>query len=115
VRSIEQALRQAQLTPEDIDLVVSGLGGIVPFDTAEISAVTQVLGESVPVAAPKRLFGETLGAAASLSLACAVQWMQRPMALPLVRGESSSKAPRVTLITELGFYGNAGAVVLSRT
>jgi hypothetical protein len=37
------------------------------------------------------------------------------MALPLVRGESSSKAPRITLITELGFYGNAGAVVLSRT
>lgn len=115
VRSIEQALRQAQLAPEEVDLVVSGLGGIVPFDTAEISAITQVLGESVPVAAPKRLFGETLGAAASLSLACAVQWMQGPMALPLVRGESSSKAPRVTLITELGFYGNAGAVVLSRT
>jgi 3-oxoacyl-[acyl-carrier-protein] synthase II len=115
VRSITQALAQAGLQAQDVDLVVAGLGGIAPFDAAEVGAITQVLGETVRVAAPKRLFGETLGAAASLSLASAVEWMQKPMSMPLVRGEVSACTPNVVLITELGYYGNAGAAVLSRS
>ncbi len=110
-RAIAQALEDAATDARDVDLVLAGMGGFSAYDEIELSGITRVLGPDVAVAAPKRLLGETFGAAAALSMAAALAWIGEEMPVPLVRGRLAGR-PRRVLVTELGFYGNASAVLL---
>jgi 3-oxoacyl-(acyl-carrier-protein) synthase len=110
-RAAAQALDDASASPEDVDLVLTGMGGFSAYDDLELTAISRVLGSDVAVAAPKRLLGETFGAASSLSMAAALAWIHEEMPVPLVRGKLARR-PRRVLVTELGFYGNASAVLL---
>lgn len=111
-RAIRQALADAAVEARDIDVVASGVSGLVPFDEAELAAVTEVLGP-VPVAAPKKLLGETLGAGGALNVATALAWFDGATPSAMVRGEAPAKVEHV-LVTALGYYGNASAVVVRK-
>ncbi|HEX7666930.1 MAG TPA: beta-ketoacyl synthase N-terminal-like domain-containing protein [Polyangiaceae bacterium] len=112
-RAIASAIEEAKIAPSDIDVVVSGMAGYPQFDDAELQAIADTIGTSVPVVAPKALVGETLGAGGALAMAAALGWMENGKPGPVVRGEAPSKVDTV-LVTSMGFYGNASAVVMRR-
>ena len=64
-RAVRLALDDAEVDPEDLDLVVLAANGSVRGDRAEARGVSQILGPraaDIPVAAPKAQLGEALGA-----------------------------------------------------
>ena len=112
-RAITGALEDAKMQPRDVDLVASGLSGLKPFDTAELGAIRRVLGDGVPIATPKALLGETLGAGGAMALACVIGWMQGiPVAPTLMLNAANTARVRCAVVTTMGYYGNASAVVV---
>jgi 3-oxoacyl-(acyl-carrier-protein) synthase len=113
-RSIESALVDARISARDVDLVVSCVDGVVQYDKTETEALARVFGDRVGIVAPKVLFGETLGASGAFGMAAGVAYLNGVPAAPLrLRGEMPD-APKCVLVTAVGFYGNASAVVLRR-
>jgi 3-oxoacyl-(acyl-carrier-protein) synthase len=110
-RAIEMALRDAQLSPEDIDLVASAQSGIARFDAAEQAGITEALGRGVPIVTPKAIFGETFGAGGAMAIACALAWFEGVPVAPLLRG-GLGRRPRTVMVTAVGYYGNASALIL---
>ncbi len=107
--AIELALEDAGISVNDIDLVVSGLGAHQKADIVELEAIDALL-PNAPLAAPKRYFGETFGAAGTFAIASALAWRDGVPAAAMLRGATSQ--PRMLLITSLGLYGNATACVI---
>lgn len=111
-RAIRQALEDASIDAKDVDVVASSAAGITLFDDEELGAIHDVLGD-VPVAAPKLLYGETLGAGGTLGVAMGLAWFDGATPSPLIRGGAPARVDHV-LVTAVGYYGNASAVVLRR-
>jgi 3-oxoacyl-[acyl-carrier-protein] synthase II len=109
-RAIQSALADAGIAAADVDVVASGVSGLRRFDDEELASIAAVLGDT-PVAAPKLTLGETLGAGGSLGMASAVAWLAGVPASPMVRGAAPATIRNV-LVTSVGYYGNASAVVL---
>lgn len=82
-------------------MVVSGLSGLGVTDGPEREAITRTL-EGVPVRTPKAWCGETLGAAGAFGVAAAIDWL------------ADERAGACAVVTSVGFYGNASALVLRR-
>lgn len=110
-RTIRMALKDARLSPGDIDVVASAQSGIVAFDAAERAGIVAVFGDDSAIATPKAIFGETFGAGGALAMACAVAWLEGVPVAPLLQGECR-RAPKHVLLLAVGYYGNASAVVL---
>ena len=110
-RAIHSCLEDASMKPEQIDLVASGVSGLKPFDTVELSAINEVLGQDACIAMPKALVGETLGAGGAMAMACAVAWLQGIAPATIISGSAPAKVKTV-LVTIMGYYGNASAVIL---
>jgi 3-oxoacyl-[acyl-carrier-protein] synthase II len=130
--AIAGALSDAGVAPGDIDLVVSGVSGLRVFDEAELLAIERVLGKETPVVAPKLVLGETLGAGGAMGMLAAISHFQdvhvsaagggvTPPAASgaaqrsraWVRGPLRTGA-RIALVTAVGYYGNASALVMRR-
>lgn len=111
--AIKNALADASIDASRVDIVASSVSGIHTFDTEELSAIQRVLGHDVAIAAPKSLLGETLGAGGAMAMAAALAWMHGACPTPLVRGLPRENIGTV-LVTSIGFYGNASAVVMRR-
>ncbi|MDB4942725.1 MAG: 3-oxoacyl-[acyl-carrier-protein] synthase [Labilithrix sp.] len=111
-RAITSALEDAGIVASEVDLVVASLAGMARFDRAELAAVRQVLGD-VPVVAPKLALGETLGAGGALAMAASLAWLGGTPVSPhlLVCGAAPPRV-RVIVVTTIGYYGNASAVVM---
>jgi 3-oxoacyl-(acyl-carrier-protein) synthase len=111
-RAIAEAVGEARVDPSmEIDLVVSGVSGLRPFDKAELAGIARAVRPDVAVVAPKAVLGETLGAGGAMAAAVAIACMGEGSRIPLVAG--AARAPiRTVLLTSLGYYGNASAVVL---
>jgi 3-oxoacyl-[acyl-carrier-protein] synthase II len=114
--AIESALADAGVAAGAVDLVVSGVSGLRRFDDAELDAVTRVLGAGMAVVAPKLGLGETLGAGGAMGMAAAIAYLAQSSTgavapAYLVRGALRTPA-RTVLITSLGYYGNASALVM---
>ncbi|MBX3189919.1 MAG: hypothetical protein KF819_23030 [Labilithrix sp.] len=114
VRAIDQALADAELGPNDVDLVVSGVSGLPQFDDEELAAI-DAAGCTGPIVAPKLALGETLGACGTMGMASTIGWLSGvPIAKDLlVRGDTPAKVDNV-LLTTIGYYGNASALVMRR-
>ncbi|MGF1468053.1 MAG: beta-ketoacyl synthase N-terminal-like domain-containing protein [Sandaracinaceae bacterium] len=112
-RAIEQALADANVSPADVDVVASAVSGLSPFDQAELEGIGAAVGEDVPVAAPKALWGEAFAGGSALALASAVLWVDGAPVGPLVRGRAPT-AVRTAVVTAVGYYGNVSAVVVQR-
>jgi 3-oxoacyl-[acyl-carrier-protein] synthase II len=112
-RAIANALADAEIDAKAVDVVASSVSGIHTFDTEELSAIQKVLGPDVAISAPKAIFGETLGAGGAMAMAAALAWMGGARPNPVVRGTLRADVGTV-LVTSMGFYGNASAVVMRR-
>lgn len=112
-RAVRAALRDAELTPSDVDLVLSAESGVSRMDLIEQDGLSRVLGSDVPTIATKALWGETFGAASALSLAASLAWLDGVPPRPLLRGQVIRPVQTV-LITAMGYYGNVSALIVSR-
>jgi 3-oxoacyl-(acyl-carrier-protein) synthase len=112
-RAIVNALSDAEIDANGVDVVASSVSGIHAFDTEELLAIQKVLGPDVTISAPKAIFGETLGAGGAMAMAAALAWMGGARPTPIVRGTPRADV-RTVLVTSMGFYGNASAVVMRR-
>ena len=112
-RAITSAIADANIAPSEVDVVASGVSGLAVFDKHELGAIATVLGARVPVAAPKAILGETLGAGGAMGIAAALAWLDGAPPAVLVRGEAP-KDVRTVVVTSMGYYGNASAVVVRR-
>jgi 3-oxoacyl-[acyl-carrier-protein] synthase II len=112
-RAVRAALRDAGLSPADIDLIACAASGVSRVDLAEEEGLARVFGSDVTTVATKGLWGETFGAAPALSMAAAVAWLNGVPTLPPLRGEAPHEVRHV-LITALGYYGNVSAVILRK-
>jgi 3-oxoacyl-(acyl-carrier-protein) synthase len=111
-RAIRAALTDAALEPSDIEGVCGSINGMAAFDQAELEVIASLLGPSVPVLAPKTLYGETFGSGGALGVACALTWLRGGAVGPIVQGEPCA-SPRTLLVLAVGFYGNVSALVVA--
>lgn len=111
-RSIERAIAQAlaDAGTKTVDLVAASYSGLALFDDPEREAIEKLL-PGVPVAAPKHVFGETLGAGGAMGVAAALAWLGGAPPCAIVSG-NAPKDPKTILVTSVGYYGNASALVL---
>ena len=115
--AVRGALADAGIPATEIDLVVSGAAGVRAFDEAEHQGAARALGhghEAVPVLAPKLALGETLGAGGAMGMLTAIAALQGGALGYGVRGDVRTvrTQPRTVLVTSLGYYGNASALVM---
>jgi 3-oxoacyl-(acyl-carrier-protein) synthase len=117
-RAIREALSEAGLAAAAVDVVVSGVSGLGAFDDAELEGIRAALGaggDQACILAPKRGLGETLGAGGAMGMLAAATLLgdgahagPHPHAL---RGRLRA-SPRTALVTAMGYYGNASALVM---
>jgi len=112
-RAVRAALRDAELGASDIDLVACAESGVNRIDMAEEEGLARVLGSDVATVATKALWGETLGAAGTLSMAAGLAWLAGTQPAPLLRG-TLAQPVRTLLITALGYYGNVSVVIMRK-
>jgi 3-oxoacyl-(acyl-carrier-protein) synthase len=123
--AIGGALADAGVGPRDVDLVVSGVSGLRVFDEAELLAIERTVGDHATVVAPKLVLGETLGAGGAMGMLAAIAHLQAASpSSGSSRGSSGSpsngtwvRGPvrtvvRTALVTSVGYYGNASALVM---
>jgi 3-oxoacyl-[acyl-carrier-protein] synthase II len=117
-RAIADALSDAGASREDVDVVVSGVSGLRAFDEAELLAAANAVGAETCVVAPKLALGETLGAGGAMGMLTALAYFAKPGPADDAGGASLTvrgtlrTAPRTALVTSLGYYGNASALVM---
>lgn len=110
-RAGREALAEAGLEPAEVDVVAAATSGVGPMDYAEREGLAAVFGERAALATPKALHGETFGAAGAFGLAAGLSWIGGAPVAPLVAGEAPTEV-RTVLVSTIGYYGNASAVVL---
>jgi 3-oxoacyl-[acyl-carrier-protein] synthase II len=127
-RSLSGALAAAGLQPADIGLVAASAMGRASVDDAEARALGLSGLAERPVTATKSVFGETIGSAAGLGLAAAIQAIQRgvlpgtwgvdvaPAQLPgLVPQGGRDAAVDHALVSSFAYGGSYFSLVVSRT
>jgi 3-oxoacyl-[acyl-carrier-protein] synthase II len=81
-RAITLALKDAGITPKDIDYIsLDGLGVDI-WDSSEVKAIKTVFGErakDIPASCPKSMFGNLLGASGALDMITAVLAMENSL------------------------------------
>jgi minimal PKS chain-length factor (CLF/KS beta) len=132
-RAMTIALADANLRPDEIDLVVADGAGTRERDALEVAAIHQVFGDStakIPITAPQGLSGRMMAGGSALSVVIAllairdgvipvVGNLDQPVpeyGLDFVRGEPRHTTVRTALISARGRGGfNAALVVRART
>lgn len=130
IRAIEQALRDAGLTPEQVGYI-NLHGTATPLnDAIEARVVNALFGDRVPCSSTKHLTGHTLGAAGITEAALSMLILQRNLPLPaqdfsqsppdpalppcgIIRQPQTLARPTI-LSTSFAFGGNNAAILLGR-
>ncbi|WP_281404283.1 ketosynthase chain-length factor [Streptomyces roseirectus] len=100
-RVAEQALRDARLTPGDIDVVFADAAGVPADDRAEAEAIAGIFGPSaVPVTAPKTLTGRLYGGGAPLDVATALLALRDGVVPPTIGTRRPAPGLDIDLVTE---------------
>ncbi|ATZ29865.1 Actinorhodin polyketide putative beta-ketoacyl synthase 2 (plasmid) [Streptomyces lavendulae subsp. lavendulae] len=98
----ELALRDAGLTPADVDVVFADAAGRRDADRAEARALTALFGEyGVPVTAPKTMTGRLAAGGASLDLAAALLSLRDQVIPPTVNTGPAAEDCPVDLVSEV--------------
>lgn len=129
-RSISLALKDANFSPQDIDVIFADAAGTLREDALEVKAIKEVFGHSsqVPVTAPKSMVGRLYSGGASLDVATALLSMRdncipptihldQPVAdygLNFVTGKARTKNVDTVLVNARGFGGFNSALVLGK-
>jgi 3-oxoacyl-[acyl-carrier-protein] synthase II len=101
--SMQAALDDAGVTPDQIDAVHLSANGAKYGDLAEIEALHKVFGTraaTVPVTSIKGLIGETIGSSASIGIAAAVLQLVHQTMPPTVGFESLDDGIELNVVTE---------------
>ncbi|MFI6294189.1 ketosynthase chain-length factor [Nonomuraea sp. NPDC050790] len=129
VNAIRRALADADLGPEDIDVVFADAMGLPAADRAEAEALNAVFGpHKVPVTAPKTMTGRLYAGGAALDVATALLSMRdgvipptvgttdpvHSLGLDLVLGRPRERTLRTALVVARGFGGFNAALVLTK-
>jgi 3-oxoacyl-(acyl-carrier-protein) synthase len=112
-RAVRAAVRDAGLTPEDIDAVACSASGLERVDAAELVGLARALHPEVLCVAPKAYYGETFGAAGAFGIATALAWFDGAPVEPVLCGKLRERLEHI-VVTTVGFYGNVTAIVLKR-
>ncbi|WP_433547542.1 ketosynthase chain-length factor [Streptomyces sp. CA-294286] len=124
-RAAENALKDAGLTPADVDVVFADASGVPALDAEEAETLIALFGPGgVPVTAPKSLTGRLLAGGASLDVATALLSLRDGVVPPttvtgtplpgldLVVDAPRESAPRTALVLARGHGGFNAALVL---
>ena len=128
--AILDAMRQAQINPEDLDYINAHGSGTKQNDLHETNAFKNTLGEhayKVPISSIKSMIGHSLGAIGSIEMATCALAIDRGVVPPTANwenrdpqcdldytpGEAVRKAVRTVLSTGSGFGGFQSAMILS--
>ncbi len=85
IQAMELALKDANLKPEDIDLVFANANSTKDADLIETNAIKEVFKEhayKIPVTAVKSILGETYSASGGMSLAAAIGSLNEDIIFP---------------------------------
>ncbi len=82
IRCMNDALRIAEMSPDEIDYVNAHATGTLQGDKEEAGAIREVFGGSVPVNSLKGYLGHTLGASGAIELIAALSMMERDVIYP---------------------------------
>lgn len=125
--AMRNALRDAGVTPEEVDLVVAHGTGVPAFDGAEAAALRTIFGErlaDVPVVSIKPLIGNVGAGAGALDVAVAARALRDGVVPPVVNRDAplhglGSTSPartgatlRHALVLAAGYGGQNTAIVL---
>lgn len=130
-RAMREALRDAGVTPADVDYVNAHATSTELGDAAETAALKQVLGEhayEVPVSATKSMIGHGLGASGGMESVATVKTVETGMVHPTINLENPDPAcdldyvtegarrvdVRVALKNSFGFGGQNSCLVFAR-
>ena len=128
--AILDAMRQAQINPEDLDYINAHGSGTKQNDLHETNAFKNTLGEQaykIPISSIKSMIGHSLGAIGSIEMATCALAIDRGVVPPTANwenrdpqcdldytpGEAVRKAVRTVLSTGSGFGGFQSAMILS--
>lgn len=129
-RTLETALADAGVAPDEVDVVFADASGVPEQDAAEAAAIRQVFGVGgVPVTAPKTLTGRLYGGGGALDVATAALALREGIiphttgpeaaapeyGLDLVLGGPRPAPLRTALVLARGYGGFNAALVLGST
>jgi len=126
-RATLEALRQAGLTPGDIDYVCAHGTGTPQNDAIEVAVMNRHLTAGTPFSSIKALTGHTMGAAAAMEAAACVLMLERqtliptwhldkvlqPCSLDAVQAAPRPARVRCVLKNSAGFGGYNSSIVLA--
>lgn len=75
-RSFEASLQDAGIAPQELGAVIAAANGLPLVDETEARALSAVVGDRVPVTAPKSIFGEALSAGTGLNVLAALSTLR---------------------------------------
>jgi act minimal PKS chain-length factor (CLF/KS beta) len=129
-RAIAKALVDADLTPDDVDVVFADAAATPTLDRIEATAITDTFGpRGVPVTAPKTMTGRLLGGGAALDVATALLTIRDGLIPPtvhighpahadlldLVRNHPRTVPVSTALVLARGHGGFTAALIVRRT
>jgi minimal PKS chain-length factor (CLF/KS beta) len=128
-RAMTLALKDAQVSPDEVDVVFADAAGTPEGDALEVKALREMFGgRKVPVTAPKSMVGRLYAGGASLDVATALLAMrdgvvpptinlEKPVsdgALDFVTGKGRAAKVDTVLVNARGYGGFNSAMVLRK-
>lgn len=117
-RAIKTALKSADIKPGDIDYISLDASATVEGDTSEINAIKEVFGDkakSIPVSAPKTMFGNLLGASGAVDVIITILGMENSMVPPMINLDKPVKDADLNFVRNKGVAKEIdNALVISR-
>lgn len=131
VLSMQAALRDASLTPDDIEYINAHGTSTIQNDISETLAIKKVFGDrakQMPVSSNKSMLGHTIAAAGAIECVMTLMGMERSIILPTINyevrdpkcdlnyvpNEAKSLSHRIALSNSFGFGGQNASLCLGR-
>lgn len=131
IRAMSNALRGANLQPENVDYIAAHGTGTPLNDATETQAVKQLLGQAaytIPMSSIKSMTGHTLGAAGAIGAVATVKAMQENLIPPTINLDTPDPAcdldyvpntarsakVNLALVNGFGFGGQNACLVLKK-
>ena len=129
--AMQSAIREAGLSPDEVDVINAHATSTVQGDIAEARAIAEVFGDrsrTIPVTANKSMLGHTIAAAGAIECILTLVGMHNALILPtinyrtpdprcpldVVGGAARVKEHRVALSNSFGFGGQNACLCLGR-
>jgi act minimal PKS chain-length factor (CLF/KS beta) len=114
-RCVENALADAGVGPDAVDVVFADGAGVPELDRTEAEALAAVFGPgAVPVTVPKTMTGRLLGGGASLDVATALLALRDGVIPPTANVSAAAPGYPIDLVTEVREAALRTALVIAR-